>query len=49
MEFEQARHERDPETVSRLLVGGRGALEQALEKVSAHRSGERRVDREREE
>lgn len=33
MEFEQARHERDPETISRLLVGGRGALNQAMEKA----------------
>lgn len=32
-EFEQARYERDPEMISRLLVVGRDALNQTMEKV----------------
>jgi hypothetical protein len=32
-EFEQARHERNPEMVSRMLVVGRDALNQTMEKV----------------
>lgn len=34
-EFEQARHERDPEMVSRMLVVGRDALNQTMEKVGS--------------
>ena len=33
-EFEEARGERDPEVVARLLIGGRDAVEQALERVA---------------
>jgi hypothetical protein len=33
-EFEQARHERDPEMISRMLVVGRDALNQTMEKVT---------------
>ncbi|KAM0904930.1 hypothetical protein ACQ4PT_017709 [Festuca glaucescens] len=33
-EFEEARHERDPEVVARLLIGGRDAVDQALERVA---------------
>jgi hypothetical protein len=32
-EFEQARHERDPMIIHQLLVGGRDALTQTLERV----------------
>ncbi|XP_031489962.1 uncharacterized protein LOC116257391 isoform X1 [Nymphaea colorata] len=32
-EFEEARHETDPETITRLLIGGRDALDSALEKL----------------
>ncbi|GAQ81953.1 hypothetical protein KFL_000960040 [Klebsormidium nitens] len=31
-EFEAARHETDPEVVTRLIIGGRDAVEKALEK-----------------
>ncbi|GBG90928.1 hypothetical protein CBR_g51533 [Chara braunii] len=34
-EFEQARFETDPEMVARLLVGGRDALHQALERFAS--------------
>eukprot|EP00244_Chara_vulgaris_P006383 TRINITY_DN2420_c0_g1_i5.p1 TRINITY_DN2420_c0_g1~~TRINITY_DN2420_c0_g1_i5.p1 ORF type:complete len:179 (+),score=34.21 TRINITY_DN2420_c0_g1_i5:246-782(+) len=34
-EFEQARFETDPEMVARLLVGGRDALQQALERFAS--------------
>lgn len=37
-EFEQARYERDPEMVSRMLVVGRDALNQAMEKVRRRHS-----------
>jgi hypothetical protein len=33
-EFEEARGERDPEVVARLLIGGRDAVDQALERVA---------------
>lgn len=33
-EFEQARYERDPEMISRLLVVGRDALNQTMEKAT---------------
>ncbi|KAK3424968.1 hypothetical protein EUGRSUZ_F01698 [Eucalyptus grandis] len=33
-EFEEARFERDPEVVTRLLIGGRDAVEAALEKLA---------------
>lgn len=33
-EFEQARFERDPEIVTRLLIGGRDAVQSALEKLA---------------
>ncbi|KAI6688405.1 hypothetical protein NL676_025233 [Syzygium grande] len=33
-EFEEARLERDPEVVTRLLIGGRDAVEAALEKLA---------------
>ncbi|XP_039134892.1 uncharacterized protein LOC120272195 [Dioscorea cayenensis subsp. rotundata] len=32
-EFEEARYERDPEIVTRLLIGGREAVEKALDKL----------------
>lgn len=33
-EFEEARFEKDPEIVTRLLIGGRDAVESALEKLA---------------
>ncbi|MBA0766836.1 hypothetical protein Gotri_015838 [Gossypium trilobum] len=33
-EFEEARFEKDPEVVTRLLIGGRDAVESALEKLA---------------
>ena len=42
MEFEQARHESDPEMVSRMLVVGRDALNKAMEKVCGSRCDESR-------
>ncbi|XP_031265536.1 uncharacterized protein LOC116123933 [Pistacia vera] len=33
-EFEEARFERDPEIVTRLLIGGRDAVQSALEKLA---------------
>ncbi|KAM7258314.1 hypothetical protein ACFE04_014055 [Oxalis oulophora] len=33
-EFEEARFERDPEVVTRLLIGGRDAVEEALDKLA---------------
>uniref|UniRef100_A0A1D1Y6A6 LYR motif-containing protein 4B n=1 Tax=Anthurium amnicola TaxID=1678845 RepID=A0A1D1Y6A6_9ARAE len=37
-EFEQARYERDPEVITRLLIGGRDAVQAALDKlVEQHR------------
>ncbi|KAJ4721503.1 Complex 1 LYR protein [Melia azedarach] len=33
-EFEEARFEKDPETVNRLLIGGRDAVQSALEKLA---------------
>lgn len=33
-EFEEARFEKDPEIVTRLLIGGRDAVQSALEKLS---------------
>ncbi|XP_059278943.1 uncharacterized protein LOC132033093 [Lycium ferocissimum] len=33
-EFEEARFERDPEVITRLLIGGRDALQAALEKLA---------------
>ncbi len=32
-EFEQAKHERDPEIILKLLLGGRQSLEMVIEKV----------------
>ncbi|PKA56629.1 hypothetical protein AXF42_Ash012759 [Apostasia shenzhenica] len=37
-EFEEARFERDPEVIARLLIGGRDAVQSALDKLAdAHR------------
>lgn len=33
-EFEEARYERDPEVITRLLIGGRDALQAALDKLA---------------
>jgi hypothetical protein len=33
-EFEEARGERDPEVVARLLIGGRDAVQQALDRLA---------------
>ncbi|KAL9445796.1 hypothetical protein AB3S75_013644 [Citrus x aurantiifolia] len=33
-EFEEARFEKDPEIVTRLLIGGRDAVQSALEKLA---------------
>ncbi|GLT91950.1 hypothetical protein SLE2022_098110 [Rubroshorea leprosula] len=33
-EFEEARYEKDPEIITRLLIGGRDAVESALEKLA---------------
>ncbi|GLT34392.1 hypothetical protein SLA2020_089100 [Shorea laevis] len=33
-EFEEARYEKDPEIITRLLIGGRDAIESALEKLA---------------
>ncbi|KAK1297716.1 hypothetical protein QJS10_CPB15g00355 [Acorus calamus] len=44
-EFDEARHERDPEVITRLLIGGRDAVQNALDKlVEKHR---RMVEQER--
>jgi hypothetical protein len=39
-EFEDARYEQDPEIIARLLVGGRDALEQAVEKAIKKQSAQ---------
>ncbi|KAL2945300.1 Mitochondrial zinc maintenance protein 1 mitochondrial [Bienertia sinuspersici] len=33
-EFEEARYEKDPEVITRLLIGGRDAVQSALDKVA---------------
>ncbi|KAI3431986.1 uncharacterized protein J3R85_007644 [Psidium guajava] len=44
-EFEEARFERDPEVVTRLLIGGRDAVEAALEKLAEKHRRQMEKDR----
>ncbi|KAJ1298902.1 hypothetical protein BS78_01G489300, partial [Paspalum vaginatum] len=47
-EFEEARWERDPEVVTRLLIGGRDAVQQALDRLADAQSRPRRPSAEAE-
>ncbi|GAB4836966.1 hypothetical protein Ancab_001880 [Ancistrocladus abbreviatus] len=46
-EFEEARFEKDPEVVTRLLIGGRDAVRQALEKLAEKQR--QQIEKERDE
>ncbi|KAF8405464.1 hypothetical protein HHK36_010370 [Tetracentron sinense] len=46
-EFEEARFEKDPEVITRLLIGGRDAVQDALDKLVAKHKQQMEQDRDR--